>query len=468
MAVLQMLYCLSWLLWLWLALHILHEAVRQAAQLGPLIRSGHTAGFTVRRTLAGILVAAVVLAVAAAVRPADGNSVRSQPAGAPVAAAAALAVPGGAPNVQATVLRQEEDGADWCTVLAGDTLWDLAERHLGDPLRWHEIYELNAHRPQDDGQELTDPDLIYTGWTLHLPTRLAAVPAQPRQPQASAAPSFPPPDTASGPAPGTPGAGSPAAEAPPVSVPRDQAGIELPDSGGYIALCVAAAVSAAAAALVLRRRRGYRPEDLLAGSTGTETRDPEQQPLVQAIRRTSRPHLPVQSGPGEASAVLIASSGTRQVSLTGLLAGSPVPALTLTGPGAAATACALVAGFLTGQASGRLITSHGTLRELGISDPHSTGALLVAEDPEAALAAAEAQLDEDSDGVVLLLGAAMAPVPGSPNCSTRQPGPHRPFWSLRRMSPCSLRMQGDRCTRSQPTVPLSVWTAPRSACSTCP
>jgi DNA-binding SARP family transcriptional activator len=50
-----------------------------------------------------------------------------------------------------------------------DTLWDIAERHLGDGLRWKEIYDLNRDRPQPDGRRLTTPSLIHPGWRLQLP-----------------------------------------------------------------------------------------------------------------------------------------------------------------------------------------------------------------------------------------------------------------------------------------------------------
>ncbi|MGV9268099.1 LysM peptidoglycan-binding domain-containing protein [Kitasatospora sp. NPDC003701] len=46
-------------------------------------------------------------------------------------------------------------------VVAGDTLWDLAEHHLGDGTRWHEIAALN---PQVDERGMLQP-----GWTLRLP-----------------------------------------------------------------------------------------------------------------------------------------------------------------------------------------------------------------------------------------------------------------------------------------------------------
>jgi hypothetical protein len=50
-----------------------------------------------------------------------------------------------------------------------DTLWDIADRHLGDPLRYHEIFALNEGRPQPDGRELTKASLIMPGWVLRMP-----------------------------------------------------------------------------------------------------------------------------------------------------------------------------------------------------------------------------------------------------------------------------------------------------------
>lgn len=50
-----------------------------------------------------------------------------------------------------------------------DTLWDIAERELGDPLRWREIFDLNVGREQPDGLALTNGSMLRTGWTLTLP-----------------------------------------------------------------------------------------------------------------------------------------------------------------------------------------------------------------------------------------------------------------------------------------------------------
>ena len=56
-----------------------------------------------------------------------------------------------------------------CTVKPRDSLWKLAEDHLGDGLRWREVWELNRGLPQLDGGALSDPDLVRPGWILRMP-----------------------------------------------------------------------------------------------------------------------------------------------------------------------------------------------------------------------------------------------------------------------------------------------------------
>jgi hypothetical protein len=57
-----------------------------------------------------------------------------------------------------------------------DTLWGIAERHLGDGTRWHDIYQLNRGRLMPDGHRLTDASYIRPGWTLYLPPDARALP----------------------------------------------------------------------------------------------------------------------------------------------------------------------------------------------------------------------------------------------------------------------------------------------------
>jgi hypothetical protein len=78
-----------------------------------------------------------------------------------------------------------------------DTLWDIAERHLGDPFRWREVFRLNQGKVQPDGRCLTDPDLIYAGWRLELPDDAGGLaPATPAAPPEPPAPPVPAPDIA--------------------------------------------------------------------------------------------------------------------------------------------------------------------------------------------------------------------------------------------------------------------------------
>jgi DNA-binding SARP family transcriptional activator len=90
-----------------------------------------------------------------------------------------------------------------CVVRRGDTLFDLAAAYLGDGDRWPEIYALNrgTHFPRVGGT-LTDPDVIYPGWTLDLPDD--ATPSAGHQPPA---PRKPPSNPADAAGPGAPDRG---------------------------------------------------------------------------------------------------------------------------------------------------------------------------------------------------------------------------------------------------------------------
>ncbi len=52
-----------------------------------------------------------------------------------------------------------------------DCLWNIAERYLGDPMRWGEILELNADTPQPSGRALVDDPQhwVYPDMELRLP-----------------------------------------------------------------------------------------------------------------------------------------------------------------------------------------------------------------------------------------------------------------------------------------------------------
>ncbi|WP_338782397.1 BTAD domain-containing putative transcriptional regulator [Streptomyces sp. DG1A-41] len=50
-----------------------------------------------------------------------------------------------------------------------DSLWEIAERHLGDGRRYKEVFELNKDRVQPDGSKLSEASLIRPGWIMEMP-----------------------------------------------------------------------------------------------------------------------------------------------------------------------------------------------------------------------------------------------------------------------------------------------------------
>ncbi|MHB1555802.1 MAG: LysM peptidoglycan-binding domain-containing protein, partial [Acidimicrobiales bacterium] len=203
----------------------------------------------------------------------------TSPIGAPAASALAAGPSGPAPH--ASPGTQVADQMRTYVVGRGDTLWGIAERELGDPLCWSEIYALNEGRPQPGGASLTDPHWIDPGWTLLLPAFTAAPtpPAtpMPTPPTGNATAPISSPSRAST-SPVAPGAPAPTNSAPSAApAPRhaepvvggrgdgtemvrgDPVGapVQLP-SGSVVAGSFAAGVLSAVALGRLRRRHAYR------------------------------------------------------------------------------------------------------------------------------------------------------------------------------------------------------------------
>ncbi|HEY3811404.1 MAG TPA: LysM domain-containing protein, partial [Acidimicrobiales bacterium] len=149
------------------------------------------AATTVRRPVAALVVNDAVLT--ASTRP-------DPPLPAAAAALSTSASPGVSPTATATAAAPTT-----YVVQRGDTLWGIAERELGDPLRWSEIYQLNEGRPQPGGVTLTDPHWIDPGWTLLLPVTTTAPPGSTGSAAGAApAPTAPPSTPTTIPAPSTP------------------------------------------------------------------------------------------------------------------------------------------------------------------------------------------------------------------------------------------------------------------------
>lgn len=278
----RMLITGGWALWLLICSQTLYELAWCVVRLPQLLQASpdqRPQVLRARRTFTGGLVISIAIGVLALARP------MPAPTGAFPATfttASVVATASSAPTVDA--LPAENVAVPTCEVHHGDTLWDLAQRHLGSPLRWKEIYQLNTGRVQGDGSRLTDPDIIRPGWIFLLPEAGVAspqptgpAPAEPtasHNPQSQAQAQVPaappaPPAPSNHPASGAPVPGPKPSTAAPTTKPTPTnspvptrvaaPALQLPTSAGYLALSVGVTLSAAAVARTVFRRRTYRP-----------------------------------------------------------------------------------------------------------------------------------------------------------------------------------------------------------------
>jgi nucleoid-associated protein YgaU len=64
----------------------------------------------------------------------------------------------------------DDTGDGTYVVQPGDTITEVAATELNDPTRYPEIFEASRNTTQPDGNHLTDPDEIRPGWTLTIPS----------------------------------------------------------------------------------------------------------------------------------------------------------------------------------------------------------------------------------------------------------------------------------------------------------
>ena len=186
---------LVWLAWAQFSACVLVEALAAARGIG---MPGHVPLSGGSQLLARQLVAAVLLITASAASFAPGLSSLGRtpsdgPHRAPVAvtqvlqqgARADASMPAGGPTQHTATSIDARAATDMkATPAKGatkfyrvqppagrhhDSLWEIAQRHLGDGRRYQEIYELNKDRVQPDGSTLTKASLIRPGWILQMP-----------------------------------------------------------------------------------------------------------------------------------------------------------------------------------------------------------------------------------------------------------------------------------------------------------
>jgi LysM repeat protein len=178
-ALLGILACVAWVLWAQLLVCVIVETVVEIR-----LAAGHSADwlarvpgtFGVQQSLARTLVQAVVAIGATTtaasviatpwISHADAATSSPAPASEPALADASVAV---APTQQLPARHRSQPTTE-VVVARGDTLWSIAERHLGAGERWREIAELNRDREMVDGSRFDEARTILPGWTLLVPS----------------------------------------------------------------------------------------------------------------------------------------------------------------------------------------------------------------------------------------------------------------------------------------------------------
>jgi hypothetical protein len=227
--------CLTWICWAIVVAYVALDVIDVARGVGQRLHRIGPFG-----TVAAKLVGSVVVLVSLA-RPGVSVATPSQPV--PIVQVVAMPVASTLiASTSPTPIRPPSDATSTAPttpaaspspiyiVQRNDSLWAIAEAHLGTGFRWTEIYDLNRHR-------IIDPDLIDAGWPLAMPHDASiAVPVEPSGPVAEAPPApepeiAPPPPVAAAAA-ATTQAAAPTVETP-TSAPPDTAGSDphaIPDA----------------------------------------------------------------------------------------------------------------------------------------------------------------------------------------------------------------------------------------------
>lgn len=175
--------CACWVVWMVLLLSIVEESVAWAR--GRAARRLPGAGLMQPMTRRLVMAATLLVGAARSTTP----TVSLPPTA--IAPAVVAVAPPAAPQPAVA-----EPVLPTCIVQPRDSLWKLAEQHLGDGMRWRELWELNRGQPQADGRVFADPNLIHPGWRLTMPSDAVGLDDPvPVLPPEAEAPALPPPST---------------------------------------------------------------------------------------------------------------------------------------------------------------------------------------------------------------------------------------------------------------------------------
>lgn len=177
MSVLRVVAVVVWLAWLqlvWCVIVEIRAAVRNVGVPGRVPLAGPSQSLAHRLVMAALLLFSAAAALSPAFTHATPHTAASRPAfsaAAPVSPRPTRVQELPKPDFE----RHAAPAAEKIYVVqppAGrhhESLWEIAQNHLGDGRRYREIYELNSGRAQPDGSQLTIASLIRPGWVLRMP-----------------------------------------------------------------------------------------------------------------------------------------------------------------------------------------------------------------------------------------------------------------------------------------------------------
>ena len=177
--ILKVLSVVIWLAWLqlvWCVIVEIKAAVRNVGVPSQVPLAGPTQSAAHRLVTAALLLftasAALSPAFAHAGTPRAQHSISAAPSTRGAVRQGAQTAP---PEQVAQPSIAQAPGAEKVYVVkppAGryhESLWEIAENHLGDGRRYKDIFELNKDHVQPDGSKLTIASLIRPGWILRMP-----------------------------------------------------------------------------------------------------------------------------------------------------------------------------------------------------------------------------------------------------------------------------------------------------------
>lgn len=179
----------GWGAWTYLAISVVVEAISmiREGRLQPRPARRSSGAFNPGRALASTLLSAIAIMIGgtAIAGPAMAAEVAPQVQSVSIYEQTADEVPATATQDEETApaVEQAAQRGPVVTVNAGDSLWSLAQTHLGQGERYSEIAELNIGVPQADGRALGADLWLSPGWEIELPADAATTAPTPESVQ---------------------------------------------------------------------------------------------------------------------------------------------------------------------------------------------------------------------------------------------------------------------------------------------